>query len=584
MTLPHEAKARRSSSTATSIRARRRFEALAKLGTPFRAGGTVTAGNASGVNDGACALLVASERAAKRHGLTPRARVLGAAVAGVPPRIMGIGPAPASRKLMARLGLAIGDFDVIELNEAFASQALAVLRASALPDDAPHVNPNGGAIALGHPLGMSGARLAATATLELEQARRKAGAVHDVHRRRAGDRARDRAGRLSSECPVRRDGDVAVFTFDNPPVNALSQPLRSQLLDAVEALDADPAVRAIVLAGAGRAFVAGADVREFDRPPVEPLLPAVLARLEACAKPVVAALHGATLGGGAETALACHYRCASGDLQLGFPEVSLGLLPGAGGTVRLPRLAGWQASLDLMTGGKPIGIDPAIALGIVDRRVDGDLVAGAVAWARELALSGAPIRRVLDLTVPPSRPAQFEEYLRALPASARRLPAPPRIVEALASAALLPADVALARTRTLFLECLASIESQALRHLFFAERRPAPDPGLVRAVGQVGRAWRRHHGIRHRDQPRDRGHCRDPGRCKAGSARRRARARAVLDRRRRAQGAARRGGGGRRARPRAGLADARCRRRRGPRGRSGLRGHGRQARGVRTAR
>ena len=290
---------------------------------------------------------------------------------------------------------------------------------------------------------------------------------------------------MSSECPVRRDGDVAVFTFDNPPVNALSQPLRSQLLDAVEALDADPAVRAIVLAGAGRAFVAGADVREFDRPPVEPLLPAVLARLEACAKPVVAALHGATLGGGAETALACHYRCASGDLQLGFPEVSLGLLPGAGGTVRLPRLAGWQASLDLMTGGKPIGIDPAIALGIVDRRVDGDLVAGAVAWARELALSGAPIRRVLDLTVPPSRPAQFEEYLRALPASARRLPAPPRIVEALASAALLPADVALARTRTLFLECLASIESQALRHLFFAERRPAPDPGLVRAVGQV---------------------------------------------------------------------------------------------------
>ena len=143
------------------------LEALAKLGTPFRAGGTVTAGNASGVNDGACALLVASERAAKRYGLTPRARVLGAAVAGVAPRIMGMGPAPASEKLMARLGLKIGDFDVIELNEAFASQALAVLRRLGLPDDARHVNPNGGAIALGHPLGMSGARLAATAALEL---------------------------------------------------------------------------------------------------------------------------------------------------------------------------------------------------------------------------------------------------------------------------------------------------------------------------------------------------------------------------------------------------------------------------------
>jgi acetyl-CoA acetyltransferase family protein len=143
------------------------LEALAKLGTPFRAGGTVTAGNASGVNDGACALLVASERSAVRHGLTPRARILGAAVAGLPPRIMGVGPAPASEKLMARLGLAIADFDVIELNEAFASQALAVLRRLGLPDDARHVNPNGGAIALGHPLGMSGARLAATATLEL---------------------------------------------------------------------------------------------------------------------------------------------------------------------------------------------------------------------------------------------------------------------------------------------------------------------------------------------------------------------------------------------------------------------------------
>ena len=284
---------------------------------------------------------------------------------------------------------------------------------------------------------------------------------------------------------VRRDGDVAVFMFDNPPVNALSQPVRAALLDAIEALDADPAVRAIVLAGAGRGFVAGADVREFDRPPADPLLPAVLSRLESCGKPVVCALHGATLGGGAETALACHYRCASGDLQLGFPEVSLGLLPGAGGTVRLPRVAGWQAALDLMTGGKTIGIDPAIALGIVDRRVDGDLVAGAVGWARELADSGMPPRRILDLPVPPSRPALFEEYLHTLPASTRRLPAPPRIVEALASAAMLPAEAALARARTLFLECLASVESRSLRHLFFAERRPAPDSGLVRDVSHA---------------------------------------------------------------------------------------------------
>ena len=143
------------------------LEALARLGTPFRAGGTVTAGNASGVNDGSCALLIASELAARRHGLTPRARIVGAAVAGVEPRIMGIGPAPATQKLLGRLRLTIGDMDVVELNEAFASQALAVMRMLGLPDDAAHVNPNGGAIALGHPLGMSGARLATAATYQL---------------------------------------------------------------------------------------------------------------------------------------------------------------------------------------------------------------------------------------------------------------------------------------------------------------------------------------------------------------------------------------------------------------------------------
>ncbi|MDJ0611995.1 MAG: 3-oxoadipyl-CoA thiolase [Kiloniellales bacterium] len=143
------------------------LEKLAGLPTPFRAGGSVTAGNASGVNDGAAALVVASEAACQANGLTPLARVVGGAVAGVAPRIMGIGPAPATEKLLARLGLGIGDFDVIELNEAFASQALAVLRRLGLPDDAEQVNPNGGAIALGHPLGMSGARLAGTAALEL---------------------------------------------------------------------------------------------------------------------------------------------------------------------------------------------------------------------------------------------------------------------------------------------------------------------------------------------------------------------------------------------------------------------------------
>ncbi|MBA5775919.1 3-oxoadipyl-CoA thiolase [Stappia sp. F7233] len=142
-------------------------ESLARLPTPFRAGGSVTAGNASGVNDGAAALLIASKGAVERYGLTPIARILGGAAAGVPPRIMGIGPAPASKKLLSRLGLSVGDIDVVELNEAFASQALATLRQLGIADDAQHVNPNGGAIALGHPLGMTGARIVGTAALEL---------------------------------------------------------------------------------------------------------------------------------------------------------------------------------------------------------------------------------------------------------------------------------------------------------------------------------------------------------------------------------------------------------------------------------
>jgi acetyl-CoA acyltransferase len=144
-------------------------EALAKLPTPFRQGGTVTAGNASGVNDGSAALIVASEAAARKYGLTPVARILGGASAGVAPRIMGIGPAPATKKLCARLGIKPSDFDVIELNEAFASQGIAVLRELAISEEAEHVNPNGGAIALGHPLGMSGARIAGTAALELKE-------------------------------------------------------------------------------------------------------------------------------------------------------------------------------------------------------------------------------------------------------------------------------------------------------------------------------------------------------------------------------------------------------------------------------
>ena len=171
--VPVEAKDARGKPVTVAVdehpRADTTLEGLAKLKTPFRTPGTVTAGNASGVNDGAAAMILASEEAVKAQGLKPRARILGMATAGVPPRIMGIGPVPATQKLLARLGLKIGDFDAIEINEAFAAQVVACLRQLGLPDDAAHVNPNGGAIALGHPLGMSGARIAMTAVHQLEK-------------------------------------------------------------------------------------------------------------------------------------------------------------------------------------------------------------------------------------------------------------------------------------------------------------------------------------------------------------------------------------------------------------------------------
>ena len=191
-----------------------------------------------------------------------------------------------------------------------------------------------------------------------------------------------------------------------------------------------------------------------------------------------------------------------------------------------------------MTGGKPVGVEAAIELGIVDRRIDGNLREGAIGWARELAAQGEAPRRVRDLPLPPSRPADFEQALNAMPDAPRRLPAPPRIVEALASAAMLPFETALARARTLFVECQESSESRALRHLFFAERGSRAR-SRARARGAPGRrARRRHHGRRHRDQPRyerRRGHA---GRYQGRSARSRPRPRRVHDRLRAAQGSA----------------------------------------------
>jgi 3-hydroxyacyl-CoA dehydrogenase len=203
-----------------------------------------------------------------------------------------------------------------------------------------------------------------------------------------------------------RHDDILVVTIDNPPANALGVDVRRGLMEAIEAADADPAVKAVVLLGAGRNFLGGADIREFGKPPQAPALPDVCNRIEACSKPVVAAIHGAALGGGLEVALGAHYRVAHANARLGLPEELLGHLPGAGGTQRTPRLIGAAAALELMLSGRHIGAREALKLGLVDKVEEGDdPVAAGLAYARELIASNAAPRRTSEGTALADRPA-----------------------------------------------------------------------------------------------------------------------------------------------------------------------------------
>ena len=285
------------------------------------------------------------------------------------------------------------------------------------------------------------------------------------------------------------ESGIAVIAIENPPVNALAQPVRARLLEHVLAADADPGVSAILICGVGRYFVAGADIREFDAPPLAPLLNDVLLRIEACGKPVVAALHGAALGGGLELALACHYRCGSAGLSVGLPEIKLGLLPGSGGTQRLPRITGVRRALGMILNGTPIDAASALELGILDRLLDGpDVRAAALAYTRELLAAGAAPRRLREQGVAtdlPDAATLAAECARAEKAGPGLL-APAYIVECVTAAAGQPFDEALALSRRRFEECRNSRGSQSLRHLFFAERPAPPEPGAVaRPVGSI---------------------------------------------------------------------------------------------------
>ncbi len=277
---------------------------------------------------------------------------------------------------------------------------------------------------------------------------------------------------------ITRENAVAVVTVDNPPVNALSQAVRQGLVDAVAELDADSVVTAVVLICAGRTFIAGADVSEFGKPPLPPHLPDVVAQIEGARKPWVAAIHGSALGGGLEVALGCAYRVVVASASLGLPEVKLGLIPGAGGTVRLPRLVGAAAAVDLVTGGNPVGAKKAEELGLIDAIIAGELRAGAIAFASDVAAKPLP-QPISSRTVPPVEAGFWEYAEKAVVAKARREVAPLKALASVRKASETDFSTAVAFERETFLELRGSEQAAALRHVFFAERAAPRPPELA---------------------------------------------------------------------------------------------------------
>lgn len=264
---------------------------------------------------------------------------------------------------------------------------------------------------------------------------------------------------------------VLVLSIDNPPVNALSAALRRELLGAIHEADTNDKIEAVLIIGCGRYFIAGADVREFGKPPLPPLLPDVCTRIEACNKLVVAAIHGAALGGGLEIALAAHYRLIAADAKVGFPEVALGLLPGAGGTQRAPRLIGAKASLDLMLNGRPSDARDAHELGLIDRLVySEDMLAEGLAYLMELLAAHAPVRRSRDaggLTDHATSRAAIEAARSEMTKKSRGLFSPLKIITAVQAALELPFNEGLSLERSLFLQCIDSPQRAGLIHAFF---------------------------------------------------------------------------------------------------------------------
>ena len=295
-------------------------------------------------------------------------------------------------------------------------------------------------------------------------------------------------------------GGIAVITLMNPPVNGLSLATRTAVAAGIDQAEADKSVKAVVMTGAGKAFSAGADIREFGTPQAlaEPNLNSLVRLVEGCRKPVVAAIHSVAMGGGLELALACHYRVAAPGASIALPEVKLGLLPGAGGTQRLPRALGVETALNLIVSGEPVKSEllakqPGQKL--FDRIVDGDLMAGAVAFAAEAGekhAGGAPLPKVRDLPATHPNPDGYFQFARnTVKAMAKNFPAPAKCVDAVEAAVTLPFEDGMRRERDLFMALYSTPESAALRHGFFAERAASkipdvPDDTPVRAIAKVG--------------------------------------------------------------------------------------------------
>jgi 3-hydroxyacyl-CoA dehydrogenase len=276
--------------------------------------------------------------------------------------------------------------------------------------------------------------------------------------------------------------NIAIVTIDSPPVNALSNAVRSGLCDALKEASNNHDVQAIIMICVGRTFCAGADISEFGKPPIEPTLPDLMDVMDGVSKPLVAAMHGTALGGGFEVALCCHYRIMDINAKVGLPEVNLGLIPGAGGTQRLPRLIGPEAALDMICGGKPITAQKALKIGIADHVCEGSLLESATEFTHNLLRDKKPVRRISDLACEVENEI-FETYKTKSEPKFRGFLAPFAAIDAVKAATELSFEEGLKFEREKFMELVSSSQSKAQRHLFFAERAASKVPGVDKNIG-----------------------------------------------------------------------------------------------------